>query len=600
MTASAPDKPPKPALPLGTLVRVRANQPSFHEVNFTPGFNVVLAERTKDSTRKDSRNGLGKSTLIEIVSFCLGSQPRKGQGLLINALWEWAFTLDMSLGGRPVSVTRRVWEPNKILVSGDVSGWPFHPSSDPDSGQSVFKLAEWNALLGLLLIDIPVDGFDCKYAPTYRSLISYCIRRGKDAYSSPFEHFRKQQEWDKQVNNAFLLDLAWKDASDWQGLKDKKAILQGLNKAIESDLMAEVMQGSLGELEASQIRLEREVKEQSEALKSFAVLPQYHEMEEKANRLSREISRAANTIVTDRQLLESYEASLAETQEPNVDEVVAVYEEAGVFFPDKIRKRLEEVIAFHHQLIDNRRRFLASEIERLRQSIEKADALQRDLIGQRASLLTTLKSHGALEEYTQLQEMHSARVAQLKAVQARIENLRRLEEGKGNVRIEKELLKRRTRNDLDDRKPQREKAISLFNANSEALYESPANLVIDVGPSGFRFDVEILRSASGGVGNMKILCYDLMLAELWAKKDRTPRFLVHDSVLFDGVDERQIAHGLELAARKSRECGFQYICVLNSDMIPSKDFSTGFDLNSYVRLILTDKDPTGSLLGIRF
>jgi uncharacterized protein YydD (DUF2326 family) len=124
--------------------------------------------------------------------------------------------------------------------------------------------------------------------------------------------------------------------------------------------------------------------------------------------------------------------------------------------------------------------------------------------------------------------------------------------------------------------------------------------VIDIGPSGFRFDVEILRSASQGVGNMKILCYDLMLAELWAKKDRSPCILIHDSTLFDGVDERQIAHALELAARKARECGFQYICALNSDTIPSKDLSPDFDLKSYIRLTLTDKHASGSLLGIRY
>ena len=47
----------------------------------------------------------------------------------------------------------------------------------------------------------------------------------------------------------------------------------------------------------------------------------------------------------------------------------------------------------------------------------------------------------------------------------------------------------------------------IFNDNSEVLYESPGNLVIDLGPSGFKFDIEIVRSRSGGIGNMKILCY---------------------------------------------------------------------------------------------
>ena len=55
---------------------VTADRPSFKTVELKPGFNVILAERTKESTKKDSRNGLGKSTLIEIIHFCLGGYPK--------------------------------------------------------------------------------------------------------------------------------------------------------------------------------------------------------------------------------------------------------------------------------------------------------------------------------------------------------------------------------------------------------------------------------------------------------------------------------------------------------------------------------------------
>ena len=45
---------------------VRCDQESFRTVHFKPGFNVILAERTKKTKKKDSRNGLGKTLLIEI------------------------------------------------------------------------------------------------------------------------------------------------------------------------------------------------------------------------------------------------------------------------------------------------------------------------------------------------------------------------------------------------------------------------------------------------------------------------------------------------------------------------------------------------------
>ena len=78
---------------------ITANHSSFNPVEFTPGLNVILADRTETSTQKDTRNGLGKSTLIEIIHFCLGSNVQRGQGLSIEPLRGWEFTLEITLAG---------------------------------------------------------------------------------------------------------------------------------------------------------------------------------------------------------------------------------------------------------------------------------------------------------------------------------------------------------------------------------------------------------------------------------------------------------------------------------------------------------------------
>ena len=103
---------------------VRSNMPSFKAVEFTPGFNVILADRTKESTRGDSRNGLGKTTLFEIVHFCLGAQTRRNQGLLVAPLKGWTFTLEvqieLKIENLSLAVTRSIDEPNRVQLRGDV------------------------------------------------------------------------------------------------------------------------------------------------------------------------------------------------------------------------------------------------------------------------------------------------------------------------------------------------------------------------------------------------------------------------------------------------------------------------------------------------
>src|SRR3989338_3851332 len=208
----------------------------------------------------------------------------------------------------------------------------------------------------------------------------------------------------------------------------------------------------------------------------------------------------------------------------------------------------------------------------------------------RASVMAVLQSHGALEEYTLLQKRYLEMVNELNSISMTIDNLKSCETGLSQLKIDHEVLQQKARGDYEERHGIWEKAIELFNNYSERLYNVPGRLVIDVSPTGFRFDVEIERSGSTGISNMKVFCYDMTLATIWAPKTPSPKLLLHDSVIFDGVDERQRALALEIAAKEAEAHGFQYICTLNSDYVPWNEFSKGFRLQDFIRVSLTDYD----------
>ena len=268
--------------------------------------------------------------------------------------------------------------------------------------------------------------------------------------------------------------------------------------------------------------------------------------------------------------------------------------------PELVRRRIDEVRDFHTRLVGNRRTFLGEELGRLQANVREREEQVRRLTEERAELLAVLREHGALEEHTRLQQSHLATLALVQELDARISNLRKVEAGKSDLKIEREHLFQRARRDYDEREEIRRRAIKSFNSHSEALYSEPGHLVIQVEHAGFKFDVEIQRAKSGGIIHMKVFCYDLTLAELWAQRRPSPGFLVHDSQIFDGVDERQVALALQRAAAISTEKGFQYICTINSDAIPISEFEDGFSLDEFVRLRLTDKSVEGCLLGVRF
>jgi uncharacterized protein YydD (DUF2326 family) len=577
---------------------VRANRNGFHTVVFTNGINLVLADRSSTAGEKDTTNTLGKSTLIEIIDFCLACNTPLGKGLRIEALQGWAFTLDMTIGGNDVSVTRTTDAPRSFIIEGPTTGWPIQPSVNKE-GESYLDTKKWKAVLAWALFDISEYTSDVDYKPSARSLLSYFVRNQTAAYNIPFKYFDNQKTWDIQVHNAFLLGLNWEKAALWQQLKDQKKALDALKQAIKTGAVDGEL-ASLGELEAERLRLTTQLEREREALSNFRVLPQYREIETQANILTGEIHSLVNANIVDKRRLERYRDSFVTEDAPTADRLEKLYAEAGIALPGAVKKTLEDARAFNEKIVANRREFIAGEIAALEEAVTQRDAEIAKLNDRRADYLSALAGQGALEELMCLQELHAATRLKVDELSNRIKQLRQMTTKSDTIKVETVDLKRATIIDYEERRELWSQPLSLFSEFSEALYRSAGRLVIDIDDTGYRFDVEIAGSPSEGISKMKIFCYDLMLISFARQRGLGIDFLIHDSTIFDGVDPRQRAHALELASSMSKKYNFQYICMLNTDMIPVNDFSSDFDYESFIRLRLTDTDPSGSLLGFRW
>lgn len=577
---------------------IKCDKSEFKSIHFKKGFNVILAERTKEATQKDSRNGLGKSTLIEIIHFCLGGN--KGETLSKPQLNDWTFTLEIDLQNQKYSVSRNTADDKKVFLDGDCSKWSIKPSIDKKSGKQVIATKDWTKMLGILFFDLQPIYEDYKYHPTFRSLISYFIRKDgqSGAFLSPFKQYQEQKEWDIQVANSFLLNLGWEYASKWQILKDRDKVINQIKQEATSGFISNML-GSVGELEALKIRLEAQVRNEKEQLENFRVHPQYKQLEDDANKITRAIHDSVNQNIDDKRLLEHYERSLKEELDAKPEQVTRVYQEAGLIFSENITKKIDQVMEFHKKIVINRKDFLGTELDKLKQNIAKRETEIYNLSSKRAELMQTLKTHGALNEYIQLQTNHQTTVSLLKDTTLRLENLKRFEQGKSAIAVEQQLLQQQAINDLNERKIQKETAVLTFNSYSNSLYEVPGTLSIDVTKTGYKFNVAIERSGSHGISNMKIFCYDLILAKIWSQINKKPVTLIHDSIIFADVDERQKALAIQLANSEAEKEGFQYICTMNSDAIPKEDLGN-FDFDKYVVKKLTDSTEDGGLLGIRF
>jgi uncharacterized protein YydD (DUF2326 family) len=578
--------------------KLYANKTQFKPVEFQTGLNVILADRNNTSSEKDSRNGIGKSTFISVLHFCLGSNLNK-KLLPVDEMQDWVFYIDIELNEIPITASRNIESPSTIFVVGNFDKLPISPEVDDESGKYFYKMNDWRLLLGELLFGLKAAYIN-KYKPSYRMLVSYFIRSGKDAYSEPFTYLRNQKSWQKQIANAYLLGLKWEHASEVQELKDINNAVNALEGALDAGVIK-----TKGEMESEKVRLQGEHDVMDKQLSDFKVHEKYKDIQTKGNDLTVSIHKLVNQNFTFSRKLSRYKESVASEGTPEESSVTKLFEDAGVTFNSGVKKSLAETQVFHSEIIKNRKLFLQAEINELDKTIIKNNQAIEELSNNRAEVVSILNSHRALEEFNLLQSKAFEIKAKLENIKLKISDIQEISTKKKEIKADRINIDNKIQIAHEELRNHWEEAIDLFNKNSLALYDDPGYLIINTSEKGsikenaFSFGVDIPRSNSEGVGRMKLYCYDLMLVDIFSRNNEID-FLVHDSTMFDSVDSRQVAHALEHAHKKGVDSNFQYICTFNSNLVPATDFSEEFNINDFVRLRLSDKNPENSLLGFRF
>ncbi|MDR2641625.1 MAG: DUF2326 domain-containing protein [Planctomycetaceae bacterium] len=568
---------------------ISANKPTFRKIDFKQGLNVILAERTKTSSTKDTRNGLGKSLLLGLIDYCLGGE---GKDVRIEPLRGWIFTLDITIAGNRVKVTCPIENDKRIFIEGNTNNW-IQPSIDSDTGQLYYSKEQWRNILGYAFFDLRLDQISQKFQPKFRSLFPYFMRTTLNAYLDPFSFIPQVKRWQNEVAITYLLGLNWEYAVRWQENREKDERLKGYAKYLQDDGM------TLGKLETDLINLRTQLKEEYAALQSFKVLPQYEQIEREANNLTSEIQTLVNQNIIYKRRETQYAKAIQNETPPTEYILEELYNEVGVIFPESVKKTLQEAREFHQKIIVNRRNFLENEIKNLKENIQKNEEQIKLKTQNRAKLMEILKEHKALSEWTALKDRYVETKTKAEHLQRDIQEIKNNQNNLKDVKIERTELSRLAGSDKDERFEIWSKSVQEFNRISQLLYKEPGELVLDIDESGYKFNINIGRSGSEGIERMKIFCFDVMLLQRWAKKID---FLIHDSIMFDPVDARQRASALEAIAKITEESQTQYICTFNQDSFPYRECSLNkFDFKPFINEVhLIDKEPSGSLFGFRF
>ena len=583
---------------------VTSNDERFKSLKFNPGLNVVLADITDVSTDQDSRNGTGKSSLLQLFHYLLGANVPKTSLFRSPGLLDHSFAMGLDFDGATATIVRSPNRSHAHLYSQESK--PIELKEFPEfdvfgrlpGGWREISFEQWKQKLASEFFDLDPDL--PKHSPTCRTLLAYLIRDVKSGgFAQPFKNNHYQTASGTQVAISFLLGFDWSIPVEFAEVREEQKRIDNLKKVANDPDLGSVI-GTVAELRTEVAVARKQAEKLRGQASQFTVVGNYEEFVQEADQLTRRLRDLRNDDAIDRDLMTDIAAARRREVPPGAVDLERMWGQVNILLPDLVRSRYDQVKAFHESVIANRRLYLGRESDRAEERISQRQSERQRLDQRRSELMQLLTSSRALDQFTALESEAARAEGEVRELQRRLERAESIEGHQLEIdgRLRELLLELQA--DHRDRFERRDRAIVLFDDYSRGLYdERHGSLIIGETLKGPEFDVEIAGQGSVGIDSMQIFCFDMVVMTVLCEREIGPRFLVHDSHIFDGVDERQVANALMLGARLADAFNFQYIVTLNSDSIPS--FPNEFGFNSYVNEVrLTDATDDGGLFGFRF
>lgn len=567
------------------LIELRANKDSFHTVTFNPtGISLIVGKRRTDNKKK-TYNSVGKSLTVALVHFCLASNKNAA---FQEKLLDWEFELEFQLNNDTYISRRSTLTQDKIFLN--------------DEEYSLTKFRNFLAKEVFYLTE-PIKFL------TFRTLISRFIRPYKSSYVSYDNFVNKEPDYTKLINNAYLLGLDITRVQKKLELKEKLDEAKDLKNRIEKDkIMKSFFEGTDGEdVDIKIVELSEKTSRISKNIEQYRIAEDYDKVRIEADEVSAQLRSYKYQGTSLQNAIRNIEKSLDVKPDISRKKILQLYEKAQVQLNDLVVKRLEDLEDFNKKLLANRDLRLMQEKRKLENQLSDINGIISRLAKKEDEKLQYLNSHGALDDYTQLNKQLSDYIIQLEKLQQYKklvnEYKNKFEQSKGD--FSKENIE--TNNYLSSKSTPIEENIVLFKSFTEKFYDNKtAGITVknNEHPNKLRYDIQakIQDDRGDGVNEVKIFCFDWTI--LTAQHNHKMKFLFHDGRILSEIDPRQVATMFRVAYNQTLNSDLQYIISANQNVLDAvKEEMTEEEYYKIIKqseiLELNDLNAKSKLLGIQ-
>jgi uncharacterized protein YydD (DUF2326 family) len=567
------------------LISLTSNKNSFKPVHFNNefGLNFIVATQNNAHDKDSTYNGVGKSLVIALIHFCLGSSKKDS---FKRDLPDWSFKLTFKIENE-IYISERKTNTQEIIILNNKE----------------IAVSKFNKKFGELLFEIPEEVSQL----SFRSLLPFFIRPKKASYNYFNNPNAVKNDFQILITNSLLLGLDVLLVQEKFRLRKEKERIKSLVKELNADVHLKEFfnQKKDASLEGQQVK--EDINKLQNDLSKFEVAEDYYEVNKEANTLKNELDKINNKIV----LLQNQIKNIDETRRISPDikreNIENIYKEASIIIKEDALKTLSELEKFYEHLSKSREKRLLDQKKSLKEELKKLENNKEIKNTDLDNKLKYLNAKQALDVFINLNN----KLSDLKAKEANIIKYNELIESynKSKIKTEKSFIESTEQTDiyLNDAKEIIKETTDYFRSVSKRFFpNSAAGITIynNSGDNQIRFDIDakIEADASDGINNIKIFCYDLtLLIKGYAHKIN---FLFHDSRLLDGVDSRKTAELFKILNENIKKEKKQYILSLNQNQLDEmkrhlSDTEYKNIISDNICLELKDDSSESKLLGIQ-
>lgn len=563
----------------------------------TEGVNIVLGEKREDN---DETNGVGKSTMIDCLSFLLG----KG---ITNYYSNNAMLLKNN-----IFISLKVRVGNDILFLGRSFINPRYGYILEGDGKLSFDIEDWEKLslkLFRLYIEEKVLGEHVENI-SFAALREYIIRDEKTGFNDILLPNRNGLKQYILLNYLFTMPYL----SELE-IKSAKEVIDDLNNQIK---LIESMSVNITYLKVSEEEIQKEIHELEKTIEHAKTGIRFNKSSTDYTVTKKELNHIQSKIFEYEHICRQYQVNIDNLQEKvteikQLENVEKFYQDLVGFFPNDIKENYSKVKEFYDFMVESRGDYFKDKISSMQLKLKRLYAKKQKLETELDESSKILKSEDYIKDISIVLDELRNKEVELAKIRVRINDYNKKNDIYEEINeLQQDILRINSMkyDEFLSYKSRKENLQKIFNELMEVTYDQ--NGFLD-----FEYNNRISYSNTATTGRVKISCsipdekshgrlhmkinmFDLT----WFLNRRINKlsinFLIHDGSYSNPDPHVKGALLRHLDRRLKNEHGGQYFVTLNKTELLPQDLATLDDTGAVVAKLDRLNNDQNRFFGFKF